>query len=133
VGYLEELAGYLEGLYLGTLNMDLFIGKLTNEPDACTVLAAGPGMPGHRTHDVPGEAMQRPGVDIVVRGTSDGFAAAMQQAHAVWEALTQVTNMTLGSTRYQAVEPLTPPRQQGFDPHDRPLIGFRSLVTKEPS
>lgn len=130
---LSELATYLGTQSLGTLGTDLFLSTLRDSPPACTVLIVRPGMQGLRVQDIAGEAIERPAVDVLVRGTSAGFEAAMTRAHAIWAALAQVTNMTLTGTRYQCIEPLSPPADQGRDAHDRPLLGFRCLVTKAPS
>jgi hypothetical protein len=133
MGVLEEISAYLVSQGLGTLGTDLFLSTMGDTPDVVTVLVARPGMTGYRTHDIAGEALERPAVDVLVRGSSAGFAAAMTKAHVLWAALAQVTNMTLSGVRYQSIEPLTPPVDHGRDPHDRPVIGFRMLITKTPS
>lgn len=132
---LDEVAAYLQAQGLGTVGTDLFKSRLMdiNTPAFCTALFETAGIGGQRVHDVAGINLARPGLDVLVRAATDGYAVAEARAVAIHAALAAVANQDLSGTRYLALDPLSPPQNVGMDAHNRVLIEIRFLVTKEPS
>jgi len=133
--FLDEIAHYLQAQSLGTLGVNLFKHRLGDAgvPAFATCLFQRPGMAGIRVHETPGEALEQPDLGVLVRGASDQYATAMQRAQDIHEALAQVVNRSLDGTWYVAIDPVSPPEDQGLDYHARPLILARYNVTKAPS
>jgi len=132
---LDEISHYLEAQGLGTLGVSLFKHRLGDAgvPAFATCLFQRPGQAGIVIHERPGVAYEMPDIGVLVRGASNQYATAMQHALDIHEALAEVVNMTLDGTWYVAIEPVSPPEDQGLDYHARPLILARYNVTKAPS
>src|SRR5215471_3602800 len=130
---LHEIGGYLQGLGLGTIGVNLYYHRLSDAgvPAFATCLFQRPGQAGIVIHERPGVAYEMPDLGVLVRGASDQYATAMQRAQDIHEALAEVVNRSLDGTWYVAIDPVSPPEDQGLDYHARPLILARYNVTKE--
>ena len=132
---LPEIAAYLVSQGLGTLGTTLFLSRMADAqvPAFITALFEMPGTLGERVMESSGMLLERPGLEVIVRGGPGEYAAAAAHAHAVWVALTAVANMTLSGTHYVAIDSTASPQDIGPDDHNRPMISLTFIVTKEPS
>jgi hypothetical protein len=133
--FLEEVAHYLQAQGLGTLGVDLYMHRLQDVgvPAFATCLFQRPGRSGIKTHDAAGVAYEQPDLGVLVRGGANQYATVMQHAQDIHEALAMVANVYLDGVWYVAIDPVSPPQDQGVDSHLRPLILARYGVTKSPS
>lgn len=135
---LDELATYLAGAGLGlTAGTSVFSAPI---PDTCSVLAVGMvALPGDRpvrtfSASLASNLMERPGVQVVVRGVENGITAAATKAKMVYEALSNLGPVTLSGVRYYDVQPEGGIQGPYFDEAtNRPRYLMNFSVHKDPS
>ena len=123
----NDIAEELEDDGVGTVGTNIFCGKMPDAPDICIAVSQYGGQP----IDEVSEDMEYPGLQIIVRGAKDGYAAAMTMAEAVRQSIHGITDTTLTSTYYYRISANHSPAQLGFDGNDRPLFVINFSVIKE--
>jgi hypothetical protein len=136
---LDEVAAFLVAQGLGVLNVDLFAGKLPNDPNACCAVYEYPGMPGEFGFGAPGGVIhETPGIQVVFRGEPHDYVGPRVKAQAAYLALSKVQAEPLSGTFYHWIHPQhtpTPlgPGPEGRDGLDRIVVKCSYLCEKEPS
>lgn len=134
----DEVAAYLAGAGIGLqAGVNVFSRSV---PDSCSVLAVGMvslrGQRPIRTFgpSLAADLVQRPSLQIVVRGIENGTAAAAAKAKQVYDKLANLGPVTLSGVLYLDVQP-----EGGIEgPYDEPSTNRpRFLMTfsfhKDPS
>lgn len=130
---LNEIAAHLAAEGLGTLNVDLFIGKLPNDPDACGVVYETGGIPPEYGFGAAGVKHETPAIQVVFRGALGDYAGPRAKAESAYRALAAVEAQALSGTFYHWIHPQQSPFLLNRDQPERVLIAFNCLCEKEPS
>lgn len=87
-----DLANYIQGLGLGTVGVNLFVGHLPSTPDTAMALTSygGPAGDGGKGYDNP---------TVQLRSRAMSNQAAYDQAMAIYAALVSLSNTQLGLRR----------------------------------
>jgi hypothetical protein len=133
-----ELCTYLAGASIGLVaGTSVFSGPI---PDSCSVLAVGMvELPGERpirtfSPSLAADLVQRPGVQIVVRGVENGAAAARSKAKDVYNKLANLGPVQLSSVLYYDVQPEGGIQGPYFDDStNRPRFLMNFRIHKDPS
>jgi len=130
---LDELADYLSTGGLGTLGTDLFLSRLYEAPDFQTVLYETSSMaPTRAMRGSAGQAVvENAGLQIVVRGAQDDYAAARLRANDIWRRLDGAGDLTLNGVRYLWIASRQSPFLMMRDANGRPLVACNYDVVKE--
>lgn len=128
---LDELAVYLAAQ--GVANIQR--GALMDTPDACVALIETGGL--GSVHTMSGGAgsakVERPGLQVLVRGAAQDYEEPRSRATSVYTALDGLANTDLSGVRYFSIFAEQSPFLVGRDDNARVLIGFNLLVEKVPS
>lgn len=130
---LNEIAAHLVAQGLGTLNTDLFIGKLPNDPAACGAVFEYGGPPPEMGFGAAGVKHETPGVQVVFRGAPHDYAGPRTKAETAYRALAAVEAQPLSGTFYHWIHPQHSPFLHERDDAERVLIAANYLCEKEPS
>src|SRR5688500_379588 len=98
---LTDIHAYLLANSQGT---NLYIGSMPDAPDVVAVLYPTPGFSPLEIHNRAGIDRERPGLQVCVRSSPNGWDDAEVRMAAIHRLL-QVTNRTLGSGFYQRLMP----------------------------
>jgi hypothetical protein len=128
---LTEIGDYLEGLGIGTLATDLFLGSRPDSPDKVLVVYQYPGNAPEYVQSAFSPSAESPQIQVVARAVKYEDADAL--ASSAWSALAAVTNASLGGTYYRSIRPNSSPGTMGRDSNDRVLVFFNATVEKEVS
>lgn len=115
---LQEIADHLvaHGLAEGATGWGLFQTALPAEPDRAVALFDGPGLaPGGR------HTVERPALQVRVRGVAGGYAEARAKIDAIWTLLHAFTG-TIGATAYSWILASGSVESLGYDGNERPEL-----------
>lgn len=133
---LDDLGAYLVSQSLGVLGQTLFLGAMPLEHptlaaiDEVLALLETPGAPALHVHSKAAPDVERPTVQVVVRGAPHGYVAARTRAQDAFVALASVHNQTLGGNFYLEVVALQSPWWLYTDEQQRPHIVFNVACMK---
>jgi hypothetical protein len=96
---LSEIATYLAGQSIGTVDTDLFVGFMPDAPESCVYLDEYAGSPPEWTAD--GKKLMNPGLQIVARGTV--YSTTRAKLQAIEDLLDGITNTTIGASFYVSI------------------------------
>jgi len=133
VNVLDEVAVFLAAAGLGTLGIDLFKGKLPNDPDACGVLYEYGGVAPEGQFGATGIRHETPAIQVVFRGAPHDYAGPRAKAGVAFDALTNVETQALSGTFYHWIHAIQSPFFLQRDDAERTLIACNFLCEKEPS
>lgn len=128
---IDELGAYLQGLGIGTLDVDLFLAGLPDSPDAAAAIAEYPGEEPTWSHSTSGVNTERRRFQLTTRAAT--LQAAMAKAEEANRALCLVHNTFLSGTWYVRVYPLQSPFPLGRDGNDRSRYACNYRVEKSVS
>lgn len=125
---LDDLAAYLVTQGIGTVDVDIYAGKLPDQPDACIALQARGGL----APDII-TTIEQPGVRMLVRDvdTPAGMAAANARAYALKLLLHRSVGLVLNGILYHRIDAIGNPQFIGQDQRGRPKYEISFIVTKE--
>jgi hypothetical protein len=129
---LEALGDYLQTNSIGTLGTNIFLGKMPATPDYCICLYEYEGMGPEETFGSAGYDIDKPRIQIVVRGTRDDYPTARNGAKTIRDLLAALTDVTISSTKVLRVASLGSTIPLGLDDKDRPRISanFQAYVER---
>ena len=119
---LEALGDYLNGKEGLTQGTNLFLSKMPDTPDLCVTIYEYEGMApsehfGGNPYDV-----DQPRIQVVVRGARDDYPTARDKLHAVRALLSDLTDVTISTTKILRVASLGAYLPLGLDDRDRPRL-----------
>ena len=125
---LTDLATRLDTEGVGTLNTDIFRGRLPDEPDECIALQTYAGDPSRIRNDEYLAADERLNVQVLVRSLYQGAAETL--AATAWDAA-QFRSETLTSGRFYPYSRAAQyPAYLGVDDRGRHLMVFNLEVRR---
>lgn len=127
-----DLVSLLETAAVGTFGDDIFVGftDKAGAPDTQLALYETPGMaPEHVLGNNPPSAI-RPRVQIAARATD--YVDARALAQAAYDAVGNLTGVTVGGTLYVRIEALQEPHDIGPDLSNRRVLAFNLQITRSP-
>ncbi len=129
---LEALGDYLQTNSIGTLGTNLFLGKMPDSPDYCVCLYEYEGMAPMQSFGGNPYDVDMPRIQIVVRGARDDYPTARDGAKSIKDILSDITDVTLSSTKVLRVASLGSTIPLGLDDKDRPRIAanFQAYVER---
>lgn len=129
---LEALGDYLQTNSVGTLGTNIFLGKMPATPDYCITLYEYEGMAPSETFGNHPYDIDIPRIQIVVRGARDDYPTARDGAKTVRDLLSNLTDITISSTKILRVASLGAFIPLGLDDKDRPRIAanFQAYVER---
>jgi hypothetical protein len=132
---LADLGDYLSSGGCGTLGTDLFRGQMPPTPDAAVCLYETGGVaPIYSMGNTAGQAVvERPRVQVVVRGEQYGYEAARAIAQKAWLLLDKLPSRTINATRYLWGSCAQSPFLMQVDEQGRPWLAFNADLMKDMS
>lgn len=132
---LPDIGDYLSSGGVGTLGTDLFLGQLPPMPDAAVcVYETGGVAPIYSMGNVAGRAVvERPRVQVVVRGAQYEYESARAIAQKAWLLIDKLPTRTVNATRYLWGSCVQSPFLMQVDEQGRPWVAFNADVMKEMS
>ena len=129
---LEALGDYLVTNSLGTLGTNIFLSKMPASPDYCICLYEYEGMGPEESFGNTAYDIDKPRIQIVVRGARDDYPTARDGAKVIRDLLANITNVTISSTKVLRVASLGSTIPLGLDDKDRPRIAanFQAYVER---
>jgi hypothetical protein len=119
-----DVATYLAGKSLGTMQVDILVGALPEGEDACMAVYDLGGAPWDRA-----ATLERPLVQVRVR--APGYDAGFAKAYAVAKELHKLTNETINGRLYKYMSVAVPPRFETPDRNDRCEFTVTVEIIKE--
>lgn len=130
----DDVITYLQAHSVGTVAVDLFAGRMPDQPDACLVVYERGGLDPLMVMGSDTINVERPGFQVCVRDSSyaSGEAKAYQ-AFALLEGLTEVQLVpgTPGGAVYKLIHATQSPFHTGLDDNQRHLFSQNYLVMWE--
>lgn len=128
---LEATAAAIAAAGQGTSGVDLFMQFMPDTPDLCVAVYEYDGMP---PEDVMGQALpkvEKPRVQVIVRGAVDDYPTARDRAVAIRTALCAVADSALAGVQVAALRPTGGVLPMGNDPQGRPKVAanFQAWLT----
>lgn len=137
-GLLSELGNFLETAAVATeggvgipADPALYLGSMADSPDTALCIYAYPGGAPEYVQESFGPSREKPQIQVVARAIR--YEDADELITAAWNALSPVTNASLGITKYLSVRPNGSPAFMKRDTNDRVLMFFNASVDKEVS
>lgn len=137
---LEALGDYLQntsgafGAHTsqGTLGATIFLGKMPASPDYCITLYEYEGMQPRESFGGNPYDVDMPRIQVVVRGARDDYPTARDATKAIRDLLSDLTDVTISSTKVLRVASLGAFIPLGLDDKDRPRIAanFQAYVER---
>jgi hypothetical protein len=111
----SDIAARLAAQGFGTVGTNIFVNYKPPTPDNLIVVSGYAGQAPERTHDTSGNA--RPSVQVWVRNTSAANGRTI--IGNIWNNLDGLSNITLSSTFYPAIDAISSPESTGKDENGR--------------
>lgn len=121
-----DIKDILEAAGIGTYGTDLFVSTIPERPDAAVGIIDTAGLsplPVDYIYD-------RPSVQIIVRGTANGYLAAYSKAESIKRALHALYNETWNGTRYIVILAETDILWIGPDERNRPQFSLNFSINR---
>ena len=129
---LEALGDYLQTNSIGTLGTNIFLGKMPASPDYCICLYEYEGMAPKESFGGNPYDVEMPRIQVVVRGARDDYPTARDGAKTIKDLISDITDVTISSTKVLRVASLGSTIPLGLDDKDRPRIAanFQAYVER---
>jgi hypothetical protein len=115
---LDDIASLISGAGLGTEAIDIFKGRLPENPDHLIALTDYAGRTGRWTHD--GDVSRYPRVQVITRDKDPKLVR--QWASDIRDLLDGMTNLDVGSSHYLRIDALSDPFPLSYDASARTVI-----------
>lgn len=119
---LEALGNYLQAQSVGTLGTNLFLSTMPESPDFLIAVYETSGENPMFTMGAAATAIDRPSVQVLVRGARGDYVTARDTAYTIRGLLGALTNTTLSGVNVMRVEPQGWLLPLGDDENARPVI-----------
>jgi hypothetical protein len=113
MSWIVPLADYLQTQSLGTKGTNLFVGMMPDTNSVCTVLMAYDGEIVETMTS--GIALYKPQLQVRVRGAKEDYTTPYNRLLAIQDALSTISNQTLGGVKYLRVRPTSNVNSLGQD------------------
>lgn len=128
VGIKDLLVAASVGTFGAASGWGIYIGKSPDLPDTCvTIYAAGGASPN------PKWLLDFPSVQIIIRGSEDGYVAARAKAQVIKDTLLGLPSQDLNGDRWVGVWQVGDITPMGFDQKQRPLFSLNYRLIIEPA
>jgi hypothetical protein len=117
---LEALADRLNSASVATTAANLFIGLMPATPDLCVALYEYAGAAPLEVMRDNSETLERPSVQVLVRGARNDYPTARNLMASVRDTLTAITDETISGVRFLRVNQISSINALGTDENDRP-------------
>jgi hypothetical protein len=116
----------------GTLGVSIFLGKMPDTPDACVTIYEYEGMAPRESFGGNPYDVDMPRIQVLVRGSRDDYPTARDKAKTIRDLLSDLTDVTISSTKVLRVASLGAFIPLGLDDKDRPRIAvnFQAYVER---
>lgn len=132
----QEVATYFAANGIGTLGTTVFWGVEPTTPantGPITTVLDSVGLGPEFVLKATEINVDRPGVQVLVRGAQQGYSAAWDKAQAAYKVCAALIHQTLTGVLYLVLTPTSAPRILEFDANDRAVIVFSAWAEKDPS
>ena len=125
--YAVGMKDILEAAGIGIFKTDLFVGKMPEDPDAAvSVMRAG------GENASPKWLLDRPSMQVRIRGDKNGYIAAETKAQTVKDALLGLPSQDVNGDRWVQVNMIGDIVPLGFDDENRPKFSLNWALIIEP-
>lgn len=127
---LPELGTYIDSDTSLTIGVDLFLGLLPEEPDACVaIFETTPGSV-METMRTTAPSLEMPRIQAIIRGQRNSYATTRATAETVWRSVSKIQNTTLSGVQWLRAIPVDTPSLMGRDDDERPLFTVNFEIVK---
>ena len=119
---LESLGDYIDTNTSLTLGTNLFLARMPDTNALVVALYEYQGSPVSEVMGSSGYVVDRPRVQVMVRGTRDDYPTARDVAQTIRESLALITDQTISGIRVLRVTSIGSVNALGYDENDRPLV-----------
>jgi len=121
---LEALADRLNSASVATTATNLFIGLMPTSPDLCVAIYEYSGAAPLEVMTDNDATLERPSVQVIVRGARNDYPTARTLIEDVRDTLTDISNETISGERFLRVMALSSINALGVDDNDRPRFSL---------
>lgn len=119
---LEAIGDYLQAQGKGTLGVNLFLGRMQENPDACVAVYEYEGATPRESMGANPFDILLPRIQIVCRAGRDDYPIARDKATDLQTLLAGISEQNLSTLRVMRVRALGSILPLGFDTQDRPTV-----------
>jgi hypothetical protein len=128
---LEALADRLQAASVATAGVNMFLGLMPDKPDVCVALYEYAGEQPLEVLRDNGATLERPSVQVMVRGGRNDYPTARILISSVRDVLTSITDETISGVRFLRVNQNSSINAVGTDENDRPVFTLSLLTVQE--
>lgn len=129
----DDVATLIVSDGLATLGGTLFIGPLPASPDLAISILPTVSAPPDAIFNESTPGMERPRVQIRVRGEAKDYSVPRILIECIYRALANRGGFTVNSTKYADLSPVQQPFPLGMDNNSRWVFAVNFEAWKEPS
>lgn len=130
--FLDDIGSKVAGATALTLDTDLFLGRMPEEPIAMVAIIETPGLAPVRTMGG-GIQVEIQGFQVIARDSADNYDAAHTSLNTVYQLLAGTTQETINSIIYHQFEALSGIYSIGPDDEDHIQVAANFLAWKAPT
>jgi hypothetical protein len=128
---LEALADRLQSASVATTATNLFLGLMPDKPDLCVALYEYAGASPLEVMVNDAATLERPSVQVIVRGARNDYPTAKALMEQVRDTLTAIANEDISGERFLRVSQQSSINALGVDDNDRPEFSLSLQVVME--
>jgi hypothetical protein len=117
---LDVVGQELEDGGVGTLAVDLFLGRMPGSPDVCWAVYEYEGLPPDDPFQ--GYGLDRPRLQVVARATREDYPTARDNLILARDVLVAIDELQVGGNVLHRVQPLGSVMPLDYDMNDRPRM-----------
>lgn len=121
---LEALADRLNSASVAVTASNLYIGLMPSSPDLCVAIYEYSGAAPLEVMNNDAATLERPSVQVIVRGGRNDYPTARALIENVRDTLTAISNETISGVRFLRVMGLSSINALGVDDNDRPRFSL---------
>lgn len=121
---LEALADRLNSASVAVTASNLYIGLMPSSPDLCVAIYEYAGAAPLEVMNNDAATLERPSVQVIVRGGRNDYPTARTLIENVRDTLTAISNETISGVRFLRVMGLSSINALGVDDNDRPRFSL---------
>lgn len=127
IGVKDLLVAAGAGTFASTTGWNISVGKFPTSPDTSIVCNETGGLSPY-----PHLRLNFPSVQVMVRGSANGYVAASEKIRAVVDALLGIPSQTLNGDEWQGIRQMGDVAFIGYDESNRPLFTSNFSIIVEP-